>query len=159
MTASSIELHTAMVEAVRAREVPEDVLAPMFVMVNRASTVTDRVYRGAMGWRDWMNDIFEEFREDACYELDELLATTDELIVASYRIAGTSVRSGWPLDFRWVGVTWFHHRRAIHALAHSSRSRALEAARVHPAIERRRSHDARLRARLRVVPARSLAAR
>ena len=155
----TIALHTAMVEAVRAREVPEEVLAPTFVMVNRASSVTDRVYRGTMGWRDWMNDLFEEFWEDARYDLDELLAATDELVVASYRIAGTSVRSERPLDYRWVGVTWFHHGRAIHATAHSAHSRALEAARLYPAVRRRPSHDARLRARPRPVPASPFARR
>ena len=159
MTESNVGLHAAMVEAVRAREVPESVLAPTFVMVNRASTVTDRVYRGAMGWRDWMNDIFEEFHEDARYDLDELLAATDEFVVASYSIAGTSVRSHRPLDFRWVGVTWFYRRRAIHSLAHSARSRALEAAKLLPAARRREPHAARLRVRPRPLPASAFARR
>jgi SnoaL-like domain len=159
MTESNIELHTAMVEAVRSRAVPEEVLAPTFVMVNRASTVTDRVYRGAMGWRDWMDDLFEEFSEDASYELDELLAATDELVVASYHVTGTSVRSERPLEFRWVDVTWFHHRRAIHAIAHSARSRALEAARLFPAARRRESHAGRLRAQSRVATASAFARR
>lgn len=158
MTESNLGLHAAIVEAVRAREVPEQVLSPTFVMVNRASTVTDRIYRGAMGWRDWMNDIFEEFRQDARFELDELLAATDELVAASYSIAGTSVRSGRPLFFGWVGVTWFHHGRAVHAMAHSTRTRALEAARAQPAI-RRPSRDPRLRPRLRGVPASPFARR
>jgi ketosteroid isomerase-like protein len=123
----NLEVHERAIAAVRAREVPEEILAPRFCMENRVSAVTDYVYHGAMGWRDWMNDVFEVFAEDAVYEVEEVIADGDDFIVAMFRIAGHGARSRMPLELRWVGVTWFRNGKLTRAVGYRSRRQALEA--------------------------------
>ena len=124
----NIELQRRVVAAVNAREVPEEILAPGFWMENRASSVTDYTYHGAAGWRDWMNDIFEEFAPNARYQLDDILATGEDFVIAAFCIAGRSARSGEPLEFRWTGVTWFRDAHAIRAVGYANRGEAFAAA-------------------------------
>jgi hypothetical protein len=123
----NLEVHERAVAAVRAREVPEDILAPGFCMENRVSAVTDYVYQGAMGWRDWMNDVFEVFAEDALYEVDELIAEGEDFIVAISRITGYGARSRMPLELPWVDVKWFRNGKLTRAVGYRSRREALEA--------------------------------
>jgi len=128
MSQRNIALHRLVVAAVNAREVPEAILAPDFCMENHASSVTDYTYHGVTGWRDWMNDIFEEFTTGARYEVEDIIAVGDEFVVATFCIVGRSARSGMPLEFRWVGVTWFRDGQATRAVGYSTRGEALAAA-------------------------------
>ncbi len=125
----NIELQGRAVAALNAREVPADLLAPGFFLKNCASAVADYTYRGAGGWRDWMNDTFEEFSESAQMRIEQIIAATEELVIASFCIDGASARLGTPLSFRWTGVTWFHDGRATRAAGYSTRREALEAVR------------------------------
>jgi len=115
------------VRAVNAREVPDDVLAPDFQMENRASAVTDYTYYGERGWREWMGDLFESFAEGARYDVEEIIAVGEDFVAARFSVVGRGARSGQPLEFRWIGVTWFHEGKATRAVGYSSRSEALEA--------------------------------
>jgi hypothetical protein len=128
----NLAAHERAVAAVRAREVPEEILAPRFWMENRVSAVTDYVYHGAMGWRDWMNDVFEVFAEGALYEVEEVLAKGDDFVVAKYRISGEGARSRMPLELRWVGVTWFRNGKLTRAVGYRNRREALEAVGLQP---------------------------
>jgi ketosteroid isomerase-like protein len=128
-TQRNIELQGRAVAALNARVVPADMLAPGFSLKNCASAVADYTYRGAAGWRDWMNDTFEEFSESAQMRIEQIVAATDELVVASFCIDGASARLGTPLSFRWTGVTWFQNGRATRAAGYSTRREALEAVR------------------------------
>lgn len=128
MSQRNIALHRLVAAAVNAREAPEAILAPDFCMENRASSVTDYTYHGVTGWHDWMNDIFEEFTTGARYEVEDIIAVGDEFVVATFCIVGRSARSGMPLEFRWVGVTWFRDGRATRAVGYSTRGEALAAA-------------------------------
>jgi hypothetical protein len=123
----NLAVHERAVAAVRAREVPEDILAPLFCMENRVSAVTDYAYHGAMGWRDWMNDVFEVFAEGALYEVDEVIVEGEDFVVAMFRIAGEGARSHMPLELRWVGVTWFRSGKLTRAVGYRSRREALHA--------------------------------
>ena len=123
----NIELQGRAVAALNAREVPADLLAPGFFLNNCASAVADYTYRGAGGWRDWMNDTFEEFSESAQMRIEQIIAATEEFVIASFCIDGASARLGTPLAFRWTGVTWFHNGRATRAAGYSTRREALEA--------------------------------
>jgi hypothetical protein len=123
----NLQVHERAVEAVRLREVPEEILAPRFYMENRVSAVTDYSYHGAMGWRDWMNDIFEVFAEDALYEVEDLIAQGEDFVIAMFRIAGLGARSRMPLELRWVGVTWFHNGKLTRAVGYRNRHEALAA--------------------------------
>jgi ketosteroid isomerase-like protein len=119
------------VEAFNAREAPDDLLAPDFRMDNRRSAVTDYTYRGAVGFRDWMSDVFEVFANGARYEVDEIIAVRDELVAATVCIAGLGARSKMPLEFRWTGVTWFREGRVTQITGYASRRDALEAVELH----------------------------
>jgi hypothetical protein len=123
----NLDVHERAVAAVLAREVPEEILAPRFCIENRVSAVTDYVYHGAMGWRDWMNDVFEVFAEGALYEVEDVIADGDDFIVAMFRITGQGARSQMPLELRWVGVTWFRNGKVTRAVGYRSRREALEA--------------------------------
>jgi hypothetical protein len=128
----NLELHARAVAAVRAREVPLEILAPGFWMENRAFSVTDYTYRGAAGWRDWMNDIFEEFTGRARYELERTLAATDDFVIACFCIVGRSARSGARLMLCWTGVTWFRDGKLICTVGYATSDEALEAAKHRP---------------------------
>jgi ketosteroid isomerase-like protein len=133
MSVRNIELQRRVVVAVNAREVPEEILAPGFWMENRASSVTDYTYHGAAGWRDWMNDIFEEFAPNARYQVEDILTATEDFVIAVFRIAGHSARSGDTLEFRWTGVTWFRDGQAARAVGYANRAEAFAAAAVEEA--------------------------
>jgi ketosteroid isomerase-like protein len=128
---SSLESHRRLVEAFNAREAPYDLLAPDFRMDNRRSAVTDYTYRGAVGFRDWMSDVFEVFANGARYEVDEIIAVRDELVAATVCITGRGARSKMPLEFRWTGVTWFREGRVTRITGYASRRDALEAVELH----------------------------
>jgi ketosteroid isomerase-like protein len=120
------------VEAVNARTVPEDLLAPGFRMEHCASAVTDRTYRGANGWREWMDDLFEVFATGARLEIREILAEDDDIVVAVFRLLGRGARSREMLELGWAGVTWFHLGQMTRAVSYATRSQALQA--IRPAV-------------------------
>jgi ketosteroid isomerase-like protein len=123
----NIQLHARVVAAMKAGEVPSEILARGFYMRNCASSVSDYTYRGESGWREWMEDLFEEFAGKPRYELEQIVATGEDYVVAEYCIRGRSARSGMPLAFRWAGVTWFAHGALTRAAGYASRREALEA--------------------------------
>lgn len=127
MSQRNLDLHARAVAAVNAGEVPADLLAPGFRLENRVSAVTDYEYHGAAGWRDWTNDIFEVFARDAVYAVEEIVAASEDFVVACFCIAGTGARSGMPLEFRWTGVTWFSDGKATLAVGYPDRAHALKA--------------------------------
>jgi len=127
MSSSNIAVHDRVVEAVNAREVPDDVLAPGFRMENRASAVTDYTYHGARGFGEWMGDLFESFAEGARYGVEEILAVGDDFVVARFFVLGRGASSGKPLEFRWTGVTWFRGGKATRAIGYTSGPEALAA--------------------------------
>jgi ketosteroid isomerase-like protein len=128
----NIDAHHLVVEAVRAREVPEGLLAPGFSMENRLSAVTDYSYHGAVGFADWMSDLFEVFAEGARYEVEEILAAGEGYVAAMFCVTGRGARSQLPLEFRWAGVTWFRGGRATKAVGFASREEALDAVDLRP---------------------------
>jgi ketosteroid isomerase-like protein len=123
----NIQLHARVVAAMRAGEVPSEILARGFYMRNCASSISDYTYRGESGWRDWMEDLFEEFIGTPRYELEQIVATGADYVIAEYCIRGRSARSGKPLAFRWTGVTWFADGALTRAAGYASRREALEA--------------------------------
>jgi ketosteroid isomerase-like protein len=131
MSQRNIELHTRGAEAANARQVPEGLLAPDFQMENRVTAVTDNTYHGTEGWREWMGDLFDVFEPGARYEVEEIIAASDEYVVALMCVSGRGARSGQPLSFRWAGVTWFRDDQAVRAVGYADRAEALEAVGLH----------------------------
>lgn len=123
----NLEAHERAVAAVVAREVPEDMLAPGFRLENRVTAVTDYTYHGAVGWREWMGDLFEMFAEGASYSVEELIAAGEDFVAAWFCVEGIGARSRSAIAFRWAGVTWFCDGKATLAVGYPSRSEALKA--------------------------------
>jgi ketosteroid isomerase-like protein len=127
MPQQNIEIMSEFVAAANARRVPEDLLAPGFLMENRVSSVTDYEYHVADGWREWMTDVFEHFARGARYDIEEVLATGDDYVAAVFCIRGRGAFSEEDLEFRWAGVTWFRDGKALRAVGYPTRRDALHA--------------------------------
>lgn len=123
----NIELHKRGAEAADAREVPVDLLAPGFRLENRVTAVTDNTYLGADGWREWMSDLFDMFADGARYEVEEIVASGKDFVAATLCVTGRGARSGLPITFRWVGVTWFRGEKAVRVIGYATREDALRA--------------------------------
>ncbi len=64
----------------KAGDVPSEILARGFYMRNCASSISDYTYRGESGWRDWIEDLFEEFTGKPRYELEQIVATGEDYV-------------------------------------------------------------------------------
>lgn len=123
----NVDAHLRGVAAVRAREVPDEILAPDFRIENHAAAAIDHVYLGSSGWREWMSDLFEAFAERACFGVEELIAVGEDFVAATFFVVGSSVHSGESLEFRWTSITWFRDGKATRVIGHASRDAALKA--------------------------------
>jgi ketosteroid isomerase-like protein len=131
MSQENIELFERGVEALNARalsdELAAETLAPGFRIDNAATAVTDKTYYGAEGVREWVRDIFDGLADDARYETEEILADSDDFVVARVRLVGRGARSGVPVELRSVTVTWYEGGKATRARGYLRRREALEA--------------------------------
>jgi len=131
MSQENIELHERAIETINARalsdELAAETLAPGFRIENAATAVTDKTYFGAEGVREWFRDIFEGLDEDARYETEEILADSEDFVVARVRLVGRGARSGAPVELRWVAVTWYAGGKATRTAGYLRRREALEA--------------------------------
>ena len=124
----NIEAHELAMGAVAAREVPKSVLAPGFRMENRVTAGADEVYYGERAWREWLDDVLSVFVDGASYSVDDIVDAREELVIASFSICGRGVTSGRWIEFRWIGVTWFHDGSAVRTVICPSAEQALKAA-------------------------------
>ena len=131
MSQENIALHERAIAAINARaladELAAEILAPGFRVENAATAVTDKTYYGAEGVRDWVRDIFEGMDEDSRYETEEILADSEDYVVARVRLVGQGVRSGAPVTLRWVAVTWYEAGKATRSVGYLRRREALKA--------------------------------
>ena len=129
MSQENIELHERAIETINARalsdELAAETLAPGFRIENAATAVTDKTYFGAEGVREWFRDIFEGLDEDARYETEEILADSEDFVVARARLVGHGARSGAPVELRWVAVTWYEGGKATRTVGYLRRREAL----------------------------------
>ena len=127
MSRENVELAYRYGEALNAREVPDGLLAPDFVMVNAETAVTDKRYAGASGVIEWTQDIFEAFDATARFEIEHVVADGDEFVVTLNRIVGVGARSRAPLLFRWAAVFWVREGRLARVVGYLRRGEALKA--------------------------------
>ena len=121
----NIEIALRWIEAVNAREVPEEVLAPDVRLENVITAVTDRTYRGADGFRQWFSDFFEVL-DDARYE-GEVIEAGDDYVVGKARFVGRGSVSGAPVEMPYYGVLWIRDGKVTRAVGYPTRREALEA--------------------------------
>jgi ketosteroid isomerase-like protein len=123
----NVELAFRYGEALNAREIPDGLLAHDFVMVNAETAVTDKAYPGVSGVIEWTRDIFEAFDATARFEIERVVADTDEFVVTVNRIAGVGARSRAPLLFRWAAVFWVREGKLARVVGYLRRGEALKA--------------------------------
>jgi ketosteroid isomerase-like protein len=123
----NIDLYRDLLEAVAARRAPEALLAPGFFIESRMTPATDYKYHGPSGLREWASDLLDAFVYGARLAIDEVIAASDDFVVASLSVAGRGAHAREPLELRWVGVTWFADGRATRTLGYASRPEALKA--------------------------------
>ena len=58
---------------------------------------------------------------------EEIIAHGEDYVVSVVRLIGHGVRSGAPLELRWVAVTWFQAGKMSRGAGYLSRRAALEA--------------------------------
>jgi ketosteroid isomerase-like protein len=117
-----------MAQAVNAREVPGDLIAPDFLIENVRTGVTDDVYLGAAGARKWLDDFFGVLDEQARFELDELIDAGGDSVVMVHHLAGYGRASGAPFRMRWASAVWIHDEKITRIVGYATRHEALEAA-------------------------------
>lgn len=127
MSQENVELAYRYGAALNAREVPEGLLAPGFVMVNASTAVTDKTYHGASGVIEWTEDMFDAFDARARFEIEEVLADGEDFVVTMNRIAGSGWRSGAPLVLRWPAVFWCRDGKLARVVGYLRRREAFEA--------------------------------
>lgn len=128
MSRPNLELQSLMVAAANARRVPGDILSPEFRMEHHASAVIDHTYRGETGWRDWLNDLFEDFTGEVRFRIENTIEAAEDFVVTIVCVSGRTVRTGTPLDFRWANVTWFADGCATRSIGYTTVEEALRAA-------------------------------
>ena len=106
-------------------------LAPLLVpglrMDNASTAVTDKTYYGVEGCLEWRADLAEGFAPGMRFEVEEILADSQDFVVGRQALVGTGASSGAPLHLRWVTVMWFEGGRACRTVGYNTRKAALKA--------------------------------
>jgi hypothetical protein len=114
-------------DALNAREVPDGLLAPGFVMENAVTAVTDGTFRGPDGVIDWTRDILDFLEEESPFFVERIEADGDSFVVATVGIAGTAEQSKMPVEFRWAAAFWCSEGRLTRVVGFLQLSEALKA--------------------------------
>jgi ketosteroid isomerase-like protein len=114
-------------DALNAREVPDGLLAPGFVMVNADTAVTAGTFRGAQGVIQWTRDILDLVEEDSPFSIEKIVAHQDDFVVATVGIEGTAERSRMPIAFRWAAAFWCSDGRLTRVVGYLQLREALKA--------------------------------
>jgi ketosteroid isomerase-like protein len=123
----NLEVHRDLLEAVTARRATDTLLAPGFFIESRMTPATDYKYHGAAGLREWGSDLLDAFIHGARLAIEEVIAASDDFVVATLSVAGRGAHAREPLELRWVGVMWFANGKATRVLGYASRPEALKA--------------------------------
>jgi hypothetical protein len=127
MSQENVELVYRYGEALNAREVPDGLLAPGFVMVNAETAVTDGTFEGPDGVIRWTRDILGVVEEDSPFYVKEILAHQDDFVVASVGVEGTAVQSRMPFAFEWAAAFWCSNGQLTRVVGYLRLGEALEA--------------------------------
>jgi hypothetical protein len=127
MSQENVELVYRYGDALNAREVPDGLLAPGFIMVNAATAVTDGTFSGAEGVIRWTRDILDLLEEDAPFFIQRIAAAQDDFVVATVGVRGTTEHSKMPVTFRWAAAFWCSNGCLTRVVGYLELSEALKA--------------------------------
>jgi hypothetical protein len=102
-------------------------LAPGYYIENIVTAITDKTYYGVDGCLEWWDHMVEAFAPGPRYELEEIIAQNDDLVVARMAFIGAGAQSAAPLELRWISTTWFEDGKATRSAGYAHRKEALEA--------------------------------
>jgi ketosteroid isomerase-like protein len=106
MSQRHVEIAYRFVDALNARDVPDDLLAPDFVLTNADSMVSAGPYHGVAGANEWARDILDLIEEERPLAIERIEAHGDDFVVAATIVQGTARLSRIPVEFRWTTVVW-----------------------------------------------------
>jgi ketosteroid isomerase-like protein len=127
MSRENVELAYRYGDALNAREVPDGLLAPDFVMVNAETAVTDGTFHGADGVIRWTRDILDLVEEDSPFFIERVVAEQDDFVVATVGIEGTAEQSKMHISFRWAAAFWCSDGRLTRVVGYLQLREALDA--------------------------------
>jgi ketosteroid isomerase-like protein len=128
MSEENVEIVRRVVEAVNARQIPETLLARDFRAENVNTAVSNKVYVGWAGAREWQDDFFGVMDDEARFEVKEIVGAGKDCVVVVLQLAGHGLKSGAPLELRWPSVFWLRDQLITRAVGYSTKRGALEAA-------------------------------
>jgi ketosteroid isomerase-like protein len=128
MSQENVELVDRFVVALNERAIPDDLLAPEFLMVNAETAVTGGSFHGASGVIQWTHDIFDPMDADACLSVEQIVAAEGDFVVAAVGLTGKGARFGLPVDFRWAAVFTCSEGKLTRVAGYLQLGEALEAA-------------------------------
>jgi hypothetical protein len=127
MSRENVELVYRYGDALNAREVPDGLLAPGFVMVNADTAVTDGTFHGTDGVIQWTRDILDLVEEESPFFIEEIVAHQHDFVVATVGIEGIAERSRMPIAFRWAAAFWCSDGRLTRVVGHLQLRETLKA--------------------------------
>ncbi len=127
MSQENVELVYRYGEALNAREVPDGLLAPGFVMVNAETAVTDGTFEGAAGVIEWTRDILDFVEEAEPFFIERIEAHQDDFVVATVGIEGTGELSKMAIALRWAAAFWCSNGQLTRVVGYLQLSEALKA--------------------------------
>jgi ketosteroid isomerase-like protein len=127
MSQENVEMARRVVDQLDTGEFDADLFAPDCRIENVETAVTDAVYVGLDGARQWRDDLFGILGVEARLKTEEIKSVGDDCALVVLRLVGQGSASGLPFDLRWDNVLWFRDGRLTLAKGFWDRDAALEA--------------------------------
>ncbi len=131
MSQEAIDAQVRCLNLVNRGELSDEVLHSLFTpdlkLQNPATGVTDGSYEGPAAVREWIGDFIEAFGQGARVEIDKIIVDGDDFVMTRQRCIGEGIRSGAPLELRWMNVTWLRDGRICRMAGYANRHEAFKA--------------------------------
>jgi ketosteroid isomerase-like protein len=127
MSQENVELLRRLADALTAGEPIPEFVAADHRSENVNTAIADGTYTGPDGLREWRKDMFSGFGEDVRFQVDEVIAESDDYVVAVVSLRGRGAASGARLDLRWTNASWFRDGMMVRSVGFERRGEALKA--------------------------------
>ena len=127
MSQENVDLVYRFREALNAREMPDDLLAPDFILTNAETVVSDGPYRGVGGAIDWARENLDLIEEERPLFIERIEAHQDDFVIVAILVEGTARLSQIPVVFRWTTAFWCSEGRLARVAGFLELDEALKA--------------------------------